>query len=109
MLGLPGLALQTHLFLGEEGSLPPLEITRLSSSTEKLLLFHFISLLERVSPSEPQFYTFTYFNFAVSCTERLSAVDDTRESQRGGQLHVFNRLFASTKMLPESRGISFER
>lgn len=38
-------------------------------------------LVGKVSPSKPWFfYTFTYFNFAVSCTERISAVDDTKES-----------------------------
>lgn len=67
-------------------------------------------LVGKVSPSEPWFfYTFTYFDFAVSCTERKAAVDDTKESEHGRQLYLFNCLSASTETLPESRGISFER
>lgn len=38
-------------------------------------------LVGKVSPFEPWFFhTFTYFSFAVSRTERLSAVDDAKES-----------------------------
>lgn len=42
-------------------------------------------LVGKVSPFKPCFfYTFTNFNFVVSCTERKAAVADTKESYNMG-------------------------
>lgn len=73
---------------------------------EKLFTVSFYQpLVGKVSPSEPWiFYSFTDFNFAVSCAERQAAVDDTEESEHEKLLHVFNHLSASAKMLQNAEG-----